>query len=210
MLLLFINCDGVELYKTVGSFAVVRKEFRNSTFIGHVRSIDSEAEARTFIDQLKEQYSDANHNVSAYLIKNDNALVAKYDDDGEPAGSSGKPVFKVLELKGLSNTVVVVTRYFGGIKLGFGGLSRAYRETAVAAIEEAGIVEVHEMVDVVVRLDYSDMQSVKRLAEEYGQVTGEDYSDVVELSVKVRKGEEDGFADKLTNLTRDRAKIVKM
>ena len=66
------------------------------------------------------------------------------------------------------------------------------------------------MVDVVVRLDYSDMQSVKRLAEEYGQVTGEDYSDVVELSVKVRKGEEDGFADKLINLTRDRAKIVKM
>lgn len=118
--------------------------------------------------------------------------------------------FKVLELKGLSNIVVVVTRYFGGIKLGFGGLSRAYRETAVAAIEEAGIIEVHETVDVVVRLDYSDMQSVKRLAEEYGQVTGEDYSDMVELSVKVRKGEEDDFTDKLTNLTRDRAKIVKM
>ncbi|HOA70087.1 MAG TPA: YigZ family protein [Methanosarcina thermophila] len=96
--------------------------------MGYARPVESEHEAKAFIKKIKELHRDANHNVSAYFIKEKSSFALKYDDDGEPAGSSGKPVFKILESKEIWNAVVVVTRYFGGIKLGFGGLSRAYRK----------------------------------------------------------------------------------
>lgn len=195
------------MYRTVRSDGVAQKEFKNSVFIGHAAPIRNEADAKTFIGSVRERYGDASHNVSAYLIKNGSTLVAKYDDNGEPAGSSGKPVFRVLELKELSNVAVVVTRYFGGIKLGFGGLSRAYREAAVAAIEEAGIIEVHETVALKLKVSYSDMQPVKKLVEEYGNVLDEKYTDIVELSVEVRKGTEDDLISQITDLTRNRAAV---
>ncbi|UGV40161.1 YigZ family protein [Methanococcoides orientis] len=196
------------MYRTVRSDGVAQKEFKNSVFIGHAAPIKNEAEAKAFVLAVKERYGDANHNVSAYLIKNGSTLVAKYDDDGEPAGSSGKPVFKVLELKELSNVAVVVTRYFGGVKLGFGGLSRAYREAAVAAIEEAGIIEVHEMTALKLKVTYSDIQPVKKLIEEYGHLVDENYTDIVELSVEVRKGTEEDLISKVTDLTRNRATVA--
>ena len=195
------------MYRTVRSDGVAEKEFKNSVFIGHATPIRNEEDAKTFVNSVKGRYSDANHNVSAYLIKNGSTLVAKYDDDGEPAGSSGKPVFKVLELKELTNVAVVVTRYFGGIKLGFGGLSRAYREAAVAAIEEAGIIEVHETVTLELKVSYSDMQPVKKLVEECGSVLDEKYSDIVELSVEVRKGTENDLISRIADLTRNRANV---
>ncbi|NYT20018.1 MAG: YigZ family protein [Methanosarcinales archaeon] len=207
-LLIFTCCVGDPLYRTVRSDGVAQKEFKNSVFIGHAAPIRDEAEAKAFVLAVKERYSDANHNVSAYLINSGSTLVAKYDDDGEPAGSSGKPVFKVLELKELSNVAVVVTRYFGGIKLGFGGLSRAYREAAVAAIEEAGIIEVHETVALKLTVIYSDLQPVKKLVEEYGNVLDETYTDVVELSVEVRKGAEDDLISQVSELTRNRATVA--
>ena len=194
-------------YKTLKGPSKVQKDFKNSIFIGYARPIKDESEARDFIEEIKELHNDANHNVSAYLIKSGSNLAMKYDDDGEPAGSSGKPVFKVLELKEISNAVVVVTRYFGGIKLGFGGLSRAYRETAVAAIEEAGIIEVYETVQLKIRFAYPEIQKVKKLAEDYGNISDEEYSDVVEFTIEVKKGEDDGFIEKLTNLTKNQVKI---
>ncbi|WP_332881791.1 IMPACT family protein [Methanosarcina horonobensis] len=133
------------------------------------------------MNEIKRLHEDANHNVSAYLVREEGSSALRYDDDGEPAGSSGKPVFKVIESKGLFNVVVVVTRYFGGIKLGFGGLSRAYRETAVSAIEEAGIVEVFEEIMFTARSGYSELQKIKKLIEEYGRIEQEKYSDTVEL-----------------------------
>lgn len=132
----------------------------------------------------------------------------KYDDDGEPAGSSGKPVFKVLEMKELSNAVVVVSRYFGGVKLGFGGLSRAYREAAVEAIEAAGIIEVHERTSVEIGSDYSDMDTVIRLVEEYdGTIIKTDYTDTVQFMIEMNSELADNFMEKLINVTRNRVTI---
>lgn len=195
------------MYRTVRSDGVAEKEFKNSVFIGHVAPIRNEEDAKAFVNSVKERYSDANHNVSAYLIRNGSTLVAKYDDDGEPAGSSGKPVFKVLELKELTGVAVVVTRYFGGIKLGFGGLSRAYREAAVAAIEEAGIIEVHETLTLKVEVSYSDLQPVKKLVEEFGCLLDESYTDIVKMSVEIRKGTEEAFISRIADLTRNRANV---
>ena len=166
-------------FKTLKHPGQAQKDIRNSIFIAYAIPVDNEEEAKSFISAIKERHHDANHNVSAYLINRDNLLAIKYDDDGEPAGSSGKPVFKILEMKELSNVAVVVTRYFGGIKLGFGGLARAYRETAVEAIENAGIIEVTDKAVVKLESDYSDMDTVIHLAEQYGTILKTDYTEVV-------------------------------
>jgi putative IMPACT (imprinted ancient) family translation regulator len=135
-------------------------------------------------------------------------LAIKYDDDGEPAGSSGKPVFKILEMKELSNVAVVVTRYFGGIKLGFGGLARAYREAAIEAIENAGIIEVTDKTVVKIESDYSDMDTVSRLAEQYGSIIKTDYTEVVSFTVEVDSETKEAFQEKLINVTRNRVTII--
>lgn len=193
-------------HKTLKAPGEAKKEFKNSVFIGHARPVKNEDEAKDFIKQIKEHYSDANHNVSAYLIKSGNDLAMKYNDDGEPAGSSGKPIFKVLELKDIHNAVVVVTRYFGGTKLGFGGLARAYRETTVAAIEDAEVIEVHETVTIIIRFEYLQTQKIKNLIQSYGNIISEEYSDEVEFTLEVIKENENEFIEKLSNLTKNKSK----
>ncbi|WP_268989062.1 IMPACT family protein [Methanosarcina barkeri] len=173
-------------------------------FIGYASPVKSEAEAKTFIKGIKELHRDANHNVSAYFIKEKNSFAIKYDDDGEPAGSSGKPVFKILESKEIMNATVVVTRYFGGIKLGFGGLSRAYRDTALSAIEEAEIIEVFEQVRLGIRLGYAESQKVRNLIEKYAVIQEETYSDTVEFIILVRKDLEDEFIRKIIDQTKNK------
>ncbi len=194
-------------HKTLKAPGESKKEFKNSAFIGHAHPVKNEDEAKEFIKQVKERHSDANHNVSAYLIKNGNNLAMKYNDDGEPAGSSGKPIFKVLELKEIHNAVVVVTRYFGGTKLGFGGLARAYRETAVAAIENAGVIEVHETVNIAIHFEYPQTQQMKNLIQDFGSIILEEYSDEVQFTLEIIKEKENEFIEKLGNLTKNKAKI---
>lgn len=194
-------------HKTLKAPGEAKKEFKNSVFIGHAHPVKNEDEAKDFIKQVKERHSDANHNVSAYLIKSGNNLAMKYNDDGEPAGSSGKPIFKVLELKEIHNAVVVVTRYFGGTKLGFGGLARAYRETAVAAIENAGVIEVHETVNITIHFEYPQTQQIKNLIQDFGSIISEEYSDEVQFTLEIIKEKENEFIEKLGNLTKNKAKI---
>src|SRR6056297_3620104 len=115
----------LEAYTTLNTLGTSEEEIRNSVFIGYASPVKDEKEARDFIQMVKSRHADADHNVYAYVIKSDKNLAIKYDDDGEPAGSSGKPISTGLEMKELNNVAVVVTRYFGGIKLGFGGLAKA-------------------------------------------------------------------------------------
>nr|WP_321496589.1 YigZ family protein [uncultured Methanolobus sp.] len=195
-------------YNTLKKPGQAQKDIKNSIFIAYAIPVENEEEAKSFVSAIKEKHNDANHNVSAYLINRDNVLAMKYDDDGEPAGSSGKPVFKVLEMKELSNVAVVVTRYFGGIRLGFGGLARAYRETAIEAIENAGITEVTEKFVVVIESDYSDMDTVSRLAEQFGSILKTEYTEVVSFTVEVDSEAKDGFQEKLINVTRNMVTII--
>ena len=134
-----IHLDKGEEYKTVSSSQEIFNKIKDSKFYGIAKTCSSIELAEEFIDDIKSEYSDANHNVNAYRIYNDNNIIEYEDDDGEPAGSSGKPVLQQISTRELINTAVVVTRYFGGTKLGIGGLIRAYGETAKLAIEAAGI-----------------------------------------------------------------------
>lgn len=140
-------------YFTVKNEAVAEFEEKKSVFIGHVKRVHTEEEAKEFINKVKGQHKEARHNVYAYAI-GVNKGIQRYSDDGEPQGTGGIPVLEVLKKSDLTDIVVVVTRYFGGILLGTGGLARAYSKGASLAIGESGVVEKVLGVPLRITIDY--------------------------------------------------------
>jgi uncharacterized YigZ family protein len=133
-------------------------EERKSIFLGHAKPVSTEEEAKAFVAQKKAEYADATHNVYAYLLNG--GAIARFSDDGEPQGTAGMPVLNVLKMSGACDLVVVVTRYFGGILLGAGGLVRAYSASARQALDEAGIAVYEQFALVRVTVSYSDYQKL--------------------------------------------------
>lgn len=133
---------------------VTELEINKSRFIGHIKRTHSEEEAKAFIGEIKKEHKDATHNCSAYIIGK-SALIQKADDDGEPSGTAGVPMLEVLKRESLYNVTVVVTRYFGGTKLGAGGLIRAYSSSAGDAVKDAGKVFEIDMHPLTVTTDYT-------------------------------------------------------
>ena len=136
---------------TVGKAASAEFTEKKSVFIGYTTPVSTAEEAEEFIQKIKKKHADARHNVSAYIVGNS----IRYSDDGEPKGTGGVPVLEVIKKSGVDGTVVVVTRYFGGVLLGAAGLVRAYSKAAAMAIEEAGIVTYREYTECTVTCDYS-------------------------------------------------------
>ena len=128
----------MELYKTVRGESEVTQIIEKSKFIAHVRHVETREEADEFVSEIRSRYKDATHNVPAMVI-GDKFQIQWASDDGEPQGTSGAPMVQMLVKEGITNIAIVVTRYFGGIKLGTGGLVRAYTGSAKAGIEAAGI-----------------------------------------------------------------------
>lgn len=157
-----------EQYTTVRNEAHVEFEEKRSLFIGHALHVESEEEALAFIKQIKKQYSDATHNCFAYLIKG--GIVARYSDDGEPQGTAGMPMLETIRKSGVSDVCVVVTRYFGGILLGAGGLVRAYSHSTAIAIEGAEIVTYEPYSVFELRCGYSEYQKYSNLLSQVGAV----------------------------------------
>ena len=145
-----------EQYTTVRKEAHVEFEEKRSLFIGHAVHVDSEDEAQAFIKQLKKEYSDATHNCFAYLLKG--GIIARYSDDGEPQGTAGMPMLETIRKSGVNDVCVVVTRYFGGILLGAGGLVRAYSHSTAIALEGAEIVCYEPYAVYELRCGYSEYQ----------------------------------------------------
>ncbi|MFP4660752.1 MAG: IMPACT family protein [Halanaerobiales bacterium] len=143
-----------EVFYTPAKRIQIRNKVKDSKFYGSISRANSEQEVRDFIARIKDMYYDANHNVSAYKLGIGDKALKYSDDDGEPAGSSGPPVLQAIEGAELSNTIVVVTRYFGGTKLGIGGLIRAYGETASLAIAEAGKLKLRLFYEIKLSIGY--------------------------------------------------------
>ena len=141
-------------FKTVHSFGSDEIIINKSKFIGYANPINSEDEAINFINQIKKKHADATHNVYAYVY-GDNSNIQRFSDDGEPSGTAGMPVLNLIKLENLRNIVVVVTRYFGGILLGAGGLARAYSKAAKIGIDNAIIVDKTLYCDLNVEIDYT-------------------------------------------------------
>lgn len=154
-------------YQTIANDGIVEEDIKKSRFICHLKRVTSEEEGRDYIAQIKKQHHKANHSCSAMIIGED-GQVKRSSDDGEPSGTAGVPMLTVLEKQGLTNVVAVVTRYFGGIKLGAGGLIRAYSGSVAHAIEEIGRVEVKELTGLKISLDYSQYQVFSNFLEAEG------------------------------------------
>lgn len=142
-------------YRTIAKPGSTELEIKKSRFICTVGRASSDEAAREFINDLKTQHWDANHNCSAYVI-GDRGDVQRTSDDGEPSGTAGVPMLNVLLKRELTDTVAVVTRYFGGTKLGAGGLIRAYGQSVSRAIDEVGIVERKELTQIAITASFED------------------------------------------------------
>ncbi len=177
---------------------------RKSEFIGHISPVKTEEEAIAFVNKIKKQYADAKHNVYAYLLRENN--ITRFSDDGEPHGTAGLPVLDVLRKEGVTDVAVVVTRYFGGILLGTGGLVRAYSQGAKMALDAAGKSVVEKLLEFSLRVSYSDLQKVEPILENYTMLRLDTaYADDVRLSAALREGEYPALEKAITERTNGRA-----
>lgn len=138
---------------------------KKSKFIANIYFAQTMEEAENIIKETKKKYYDARHNCSSYRVLEKGNIIEKYSDDGEPAGTAGAPMLNILQKKDLVNVVVIVTRYFGGILLGTGGLVRAYSEVTQKAIEEANLIDITMGKEYEVKVDYSNLEKLKYYAK---------------------------------------------
>lgn len=190
--------------KEDGTYEVI---IQKSRFIGHVARVQTEEEAQSFIQKIKKQHHTATHNCSAYMI-GERDEIQKANDDGEPGGTAGIPMLEVLKQLELKNTVVVVTRYFGGIKLGAGGLIRAYGTTTSETIKQVGIVKGELMQGYHVTIDYPLLGKVENMIEHSNYIIdNKEYKEDVRLTIYVYIDELDEFKKSIINLTNDQAQF---
>ncbi len=155
--------------KTIEKFAQIEFEIKKSKFIGYISPISSKKEAEEFINKIKKEHPNATHNCSAYKVYENGQEYYKIDDDGEPSGTAGKPMGEILNILKVNNIVVVATRYFGGIKLGAGGLIRNYAKTAKLALEEGKIIELLPKKNIVLEFEYNKSPQIDKLLLHQGE-----------------------------------------
>lgn len=181
-------------------------EEKKSKFIGVIAPVSNENEALSFIQRVKKQNPAARHNSFAYRLTENGTT--RFSDDGEPQGTAGKPLLDLIEYNGLYDVIVVVTRYFGGILLGPGGLKRAYFAAAKAAFQNNKTAIKREALKLSLSFDYSYYNGISGLAEETeAEITEKDFSGVVRLAVVIRAEKAEDFKEKVINLTNGTAKI---
>jgi uncharacterized YigZ family protein len=194
-------------YYTVKGYGEHEIVIEKSRFIAHVSRAETEEKAQEFIQSIKKQHWNATHNCSAYLI-GENDQIQKANDDGEPSGTAGVPILEVLKKKQLKDTVVVVTRYFGGIKLGAGGLIRAYSKATSEGIEATGVVVRKLMRVMHTKIDYSWLGKIENeLRSSVYTIKDIHYVDHVEIETFVEEGQKDAFTDWMIELTNGQAEI---
>lgn len=172
-----------EAYYTISQDGQNQIEIKKSKFICHLFRIDNEEQAREYINQIKKEHYKANHNCSAYLL-GENFEIQRSSDDGEPSGTAGVPILEVLKKNELQNTLAVVTRYFGGIKLGAGGLIRAYSTSVSEALDKIGIVEGKLQQILAITISYPQLGKLQNYLENE-QITIQEINYLENITVKV-------------------------
>lgn len=196
------------MYKTVHEFGQDEVIIEKSTFIGYAKPVKTEEEAVEFINEIKKKHKDARHNVWAYTI-GQNMNIQRYSDDGEPQGTAGIPTLEVIKKEDLRDVAVVVTRYFGGIKLGAGGLVRAYTKGAKIGLEAAKIIEKVMFQEVRVRIDYNQLGRVQNEIMNMNYIIKDTiYADNVEIVVYSRLEDVEKLVSRMTDITSATAKNI--
>ena len=180
-------------FRTIKEDGQVQEEIKKSRFICHAKRVYSEEEARDFITAIKKEHYKATHNCSAFII-GERSEIKRTSDDGEPSGTAGVPMLGVLENHNLTNVCVVVTRYFGGIKLGAGGLIRAYAGSVALAVKEIGIIEIKEQVGIAIQMSYTQYQEYNNFLKEHTLMELDtNFTDQVNTMIYVDKEEKENI-----------------
>ena len=192
-------------YRTVQGYGQAEVEINKSRFIAYVNRAESEEEAIAFLERIRKQHWDATHNCAAYIV-GENEEHQKANDDGEPSGTAGRPILEVIKRSALTDTIIIVTRYFGGIKLGTGGLIRAYGKSAVVGLEAAGIVERQLHTRMTATIDYSLLGVVEnQLRNHHYVIIDKHFANKVTLVSLEHWGQESLFETRLADWTSGQA-----
>ena len=196
------------LYKSIYEYAEAEYIVEKSRFIAHASPAETTEEAKLFVAGIKEKYKDATHNVPAFIVGP--GMEHQWaSDDGEPQGTSGMPILKLISSEELTNLVIVVTRYFGGIKLGTGGLARAYTHAAKLAIEEAGICEVREGVSLTYKFDYTYLSKLQSIADDSGfAIEDIKYTEVIEATLSCMSEESERIKSLVADISGGKAELI--
>jgi len=192
-----------ESYRTVAGRGEDRFEVRGSEFIGYVSPAETVEEAEAFIEEIEAVHAEATHNVPAYRIRAQ-PLREYSSDDNEPSGSAGKPALNVLQQEELENVVAVVTRYYGGTKLGVGGLARAYARGVKVAVADAGTTEQQPHERFEIHVEYDDSGTVRGILESAQVEFDATYDASVSFSVRVPVADASDLRDRLRSATSGR------
>jgi uncharacterized YigZ family protein len=193
-------------YYSIASDVRTETKVKGSRFIAHLYPAQSREQAEELYHSIRSRYYDATHNCFAYRIS-DNTF--RFSDDGEPSGTAGKPILQAIDSGNLLEVICVVTRYFGGAKLGTGGLVRAYSEAAQAAVAAAQIIIRVRYQRLCVRASFTMENPIRRLLQELqGIVVGADYANDLSVTVDLPHGQVAIFYDRITNLTSGQAEVV--
>lgn len=195
----------VDSYLTVKREAVYELKVKGSRFIGQIRLCHDKATAESTLDNIRKKYYDATHNCFAYRVGLGNEVIFRYSDDGEPSGTAGKPIYDQIEGGNITNVLVVVTRYFGGTKLGTGGLAHAYSQTAQETIRSAGKVEKQITERIAMTVQFSDYNNVERLVHQMkAKIIDSEFTDIVRITAEIRISLVQDFKEKLVDITSGR------
>ncbi len=198
-----------ELYTTLRGEGSDAFEEKRSEFICHAKHIENEEEAMEFVKLKKKEYADATHNCWAYLLRG--GTVARYSDDGEPQGTAGVPMLETIRKSGVTDAVVVVTRYFGGILLGAGGLVRAYSHGAKTALDAAKIVTYEKYVEFLLECSYSEYQKYAVILPVFAAIIdGTEFTDRVKVRFAVKETAIASLSAKITEMSGGRDKLERI
>lgn len=194
----------IKKYVTLRKEASAEFEEKRSVFIGYAKPVKTEAEAMEFVKAIRGKHGDARHNVFAYTLNG--GVTARYSDDGEPQGTAGIPVLDVLRKSGVDDACIVVTRYFGGILLGAGGLVRAYSAAAKMALDAAEIAVFEPYTEFTLTCSYPEYQKISAELPHHGAIIDDtDFSDNVKLTFAVKKEKGDSLVTRIREMTAGRS-----
>ncbi len=193
---------GKYTFLTINSLSTGELKILGSRFIGNAAPISNKDQAEEYIGKITKKYHDATHNCFAYKLVTDQEEIIRTNDDREPQGTAGKPILKTIEKKNLCNVVVVVTRYFGGKKLGKGGLMRAYRDCADITLSDAKSIQKVIYKKILLEFPYNDTGNIMKIISDFsGKINDETYEDKCRLSVEIPKCDIEKFKSKILDIT---------
>lgn len=197
--------ESTDCFYTIKIESKTEIKIKGSKFISQAIPCANEIEAEEILGSVRNKYHDATHHCFAYRVGVGKGMKSRYSDAGEPSGTAGRPIFDQIKGRELTNLIVVVTRYFGGIKLGTGGLTHAYSDSGREAIEKAGIIEKYIVDRVAIVVQFSDYNSIERLIHRYeAKVLSSDFTDIVRLTTEMRLSRIDEFKKSLIDATSGR------